>query len=1422
MKKLLLFSVMALSVWMCALAGIEEKMSASTQLFIAERDGKITLDVKLPGPPAFSRPPMLRQQPVDRYIAAAERVGGIEMVGAFIHIDPNRTSKLENMGVIVQERFKTFVVAMIPVDKLERVAELSEVSMVNVASKVQLRTNQARYYTNTDDVLNYSNDAILAGLPQAFKGTGVVVGVIDDGIDFQHTMFKDASGNWRVKRAYIARGSGSFNTYTSITSSSPTTDDSGESHGTHTSSTAGGSDITYSGTTYGGMAPESQLVLVGCGSYLYNTNLAMGIRYVFDYADSQNMPAVCSLSLGSHFGPHDGTGELAEVHAQYAGTHANHIIVYAAGNEAGFGSSYGYVHAEGNASSSTPFSTVMNGYGSSSKNSTYYGYDVFYARTSGRQVACRLHVVNTSTNQVMWTSSAITSTTSSVSGLSTYFSGSCQVTISRDSYSNKYYVQLYTNLSKKSSYSSSNYALAISVYPTSGSCYIDAWDVNGYNYFANYSRTIGDYTFVSGSDDASVGDEAADDNVISVGAYASKRQVTDYRGTSHTLSEYTVGDIAYFSSYQTAGHGATGVAKPDICAPGATIVAGVNHYDSNFLNNGLSTYGYYCVSNNGTSSLGNLDGTSMATPCAAGIIGLYLQAAKYAGKTLNTEGIRDVFANTAIHDSYTTKVNFGRYGKIDALAGIKYILGSTPMPTPELTVDPTSLTFAANTGETVTKTFTVTGTNLTGNVNVAVSGNYYSVTPTTITPAQATAGATVTVTYAPSAAGTHTGTVTLTSAGADNKTVSLNGTATAVPAINVNPTALTFNTTVGTPVTQTINVQGSNLTATVYVTVSGTGFTVDKTNITRTTANNGTTVTVTYNPTAVGTHTGTVTFTSSGAETQTVTLNGTAVGVPTITASPTTLSFNTTVGEPVTQTFTVTGADLTGNVSLAVQGTGFTIDKTSITRNQATNGSTVTVTYNPTAAGNHTGTVTLTSTGAQTVTVSLNGTATAIPALTADPTTLNMVTLVGTPVTQTFTVTGTNLTNNVALAVQGTGFTIDKTSITRTQATSGSTVTVTYSPTAFGIHTGTVTITSAGAEPVTVTLNGQADLVKFAPVMLPANEEFIDLTQFRADWTDETPAQNVASYTLEVTPKPVEPEIPEVQELANIDFSNVTAVVDGDQLPNQISNYAQYVPAGWTVNTYLWVNDGYVISGQNGSFVSPTYDLTGYDKVTVVLDTYSYYASYYGTASISVSTSQASQNLTLATDDFRTYTIVLDCADSDRVTIAGTAYYFALRSIQIYAGDLTAATASLMANETGGPDYRLITGITPDKFYTVENLTAEGTFLYHVKALYLDGTESDWSNVEEVTLYQKSHGFDVGDVNHDGVINIKDVTDLIDALLGTSTVCEICADVKADGTINIADVTALIDLLLESPTQSIKSRTPLGFERPGDRLILAF
>ena len=63
---------------------------------------------------------------------------------------------------------------------------------------------------------------------------------------------------------------------------------------------------------------------------------------------------------------------------------------------------------------------------------------------------------------------------------------------------------------------------------------------------------------------------------------------------------------------------------------------------------------------------------------------------------------------------------------------------------------------------------------------------------------------------------------------------------------------------------------------------------------------------------------------------------------------------------------------------------------------------------------------------------------------------------------------------------------------------------------------------------------------------------------------------------------------------------------------------------------------------------------------------------------------------------------------------------------------------------------------------------------------------------------QVGHGYELGDVNHDEAVNISDVTALIDYLLGSGSVCEICANVNGDEGINISDVTALIDKLLSN------------------------
>ena len=58
-------------------------------------------------------------------------------------------------------------------------------------------------------------------------------------------------------------------------------------------------------------------------------------------------------------------------------------------------------------------------------------------------------------------------------------------------------------------------------------------------------------------------------------------------------------------------------------------------------------------------------------------------------------------------------------------------------------------------------------------------------------------------------------------------------------------------------------------------------------------------------------------------------------------------------------------------------------------------------------------------------------------------------------------------------------------------------------------------------------------------------------------------------------------------------------------------------------------------------------------------------------------------------------------------------------------------------------------------------------------------------------------GYLLGDVNGDGVVNISDVTSLIDYLLSSDgDINEKAADINGDGIINISDVTALIDMLL--------------------------
>ena len=413
------------------------------------------------------------------------------------------------------------------------------------------------------------------------------------------------------------------------------------------------------------------------------------------------------------------------------------------------------------------------------------------------------------------------------------------------------------------------------------------------------------------------------------------------------------------------------------------------------------------------------------------------------------------------------------------------------------------------------------------------------------------------------------------------------------------------------------------------------------------------------------------------------------------------------------------------------------------------------------------------------------------PGLTTEPRILvstdelTMECYVGETTTATFDVVGERLSGDITVTVNdGNGvFTADAATIAVVDSAADATVTVTYAPQAVGTHNATITLSSDGVESKVVTLKGtatEAPLVVYDPVMLPADSDYINLDSFRADWTDQTAPENVVSYTLEVKEKVV------VNTLAEADWSGV-----GQNYNNIASNSEQVFTDGWTFSgSFLWMEGGYISIGTSSSFSSPVLDIAEAGKITVVVN-----ANANGYSSIfSVSTSLASQDITPASATTQ-YVVVLDCAAGDKVTFTRKAGYPGFVSIQIYAGEVEAP--SLRATEMGTASYRLITGIT-DKFYTVIGLNPESTYDYKVKALYTDNNESEWSNVEEVTLFANTPAYSMGDVNHDNLVDIDDITALIARVLGNApeVFYEEQANVNGMGSIDIDDVTALISIVL--------------------------
>jgi F5/8 type C domain/Abnormal spindle-like microcephaly-assoc'd, ASPM-SPD-2-Hydin len=210
-----------------------------------------------------------------------------------------------------------------------------------------------------------------------------------------------------------------------------------------------------------------------------------------------------------------------------------------------------------------------------------------------------------------------------------------------------------------------------------------------------------------------------------------------------------------------------------------------------------------------------------------------------------------------------------------------------PYPATGVTAAPTALSFGSQATGTTSAPQTVTVSNPTGSAapvsSIAASGDF-SQTNTCGSSIAANSSCAVSVKFAPTATGTRAGDLTVNAGGVTN-TVSLTGTGTAPgPVLAASPASLTFAKTVvgSTAATQTVTISNSGTTAATVSSVAVTGDFSQGNNCTSIAAGGSCTATVTFKPTAGGTRTGALTVTSNANNSPTtVGLSGTGIDAST-------------------------------------------------------------------------------------------------------------------------------------------------------------------------------------------------------------------------------------------------------------------------------------------------------------------------------------------------------------------------------------------------------------------------------------------------------------------------------------------------------------------------------------------------------------
>ncbi len=251
----------------------------------------------------------------------------------------------------VTELMNGYAVIVIREDRIDELAGLPEVDFIEKPKSLYFQADVGRQVSCIDTVQRE---------PYDLSGRGILVGIVDSGIDYENPDFRNEDGSTRIVSLWdqsmpgnppAGYAAGSEFTREDINAALEKNTSGGfpglstgavlsrdmSGHGTAVAGIAAGNGRGSEGRMYRGAAPEAELIIVKMGTprpegFPRTTELMMGVDYVIRKALELRKPVAVNISFGNTYGSHDGTSLVERFLNDISDTWKN-VICIGSGNE---------------------------------------------------------------------------------------------------------------------------------------------------------------------------------------------------------------------------------------------------------------------------------------------------------------------------------------------------------------------------------------------------------------------------------------------------------------------------------------------------------------------------------------------------------------------------------------------------------------------------------------------------------------------------------------------------------------------------------------------------------------------------------------------------------------------------------------------------------------------------------------------------------------------------------------------------------------------------------------------------------------------------------------------------------------------------------------------------------------------------------